>query len=69
MSDDANDLFPEPDAETLAWAERVRRNCVEAYGSNPLYQARAARDPDYWRTFYVGHVNWPDIESPSKKQK
>ncbi len=34
--------------------ELVRQQCVEQYSSSPLYQARAAKDPDYWKNFSTG---------------
>lgn len=37
--------------------ELVRQQCVEAYSKSPLYQARAAKDPDYWKNFSTGRVN------------
>lgn len=37
--------------------ELVRRECVEEYSSSPLWQARAAGNPDYWKRFYVGQAN------------
>ena len=37
--------------------ERVRQFCVEEYSQSPLWQARAAKDPHYWDTFYVGMYN------------
>lgn len=44
------------DAEILAQVERVRQRCVAEFSSSPLYQARAAKDPEYWNTFYVGRA-------------
>jgi len=41
------------------WAEqleRARLRSVEVFSSSPLYQARAAKDPEYWNTFSVGGV-------------
>lgn len=43
--------------EGRARRELVRQQCVEAYSKSPLYQARAAKDPDYWKTFSTGRVN------------
>ena len=37
--------------------ERVRLQCVKEYLTNPLHQARAAKDPNYWNNFYVGQYN------------
>lgn len=36
--------------------ERVRQRCVAEYSSSPLWQQRAAKDPDYWNRFYVGRA-------------
>lgn len=36
--------------------ELVRQRLVEEYSSAPLYQARAAKDPEYWNTFSIGRV-------------
>lgn len=36
--------------------ELVRQHCVKLFSSSPLYQARAAKDPEYWNTFYVGRA-------------
>ena len=36
--------------------EQVRIRLVEAHSSSPLYQARAAKDPEYWNKFYIGQV-------------
>ena len=43
--------------ENRAQRERVRLVCVAEYSSSPLYQAIAAKNPDYWKTFSVGRVN------------
>ena len=40
-----------------AHRESVRLQCVEEYSSNLLWQAKAAKDPQYWNNFYVGQVN------------
>jgi hypothetical protein len=37
--------------------ERVRQQCVAEYSSSPLWQARAAKDPEYWNKFSVGQAN------------
>lgn len=37
--------------------ELVRLRCVEEYSSSPLYQAMAAKDPEYWKNFSTGQVN------------
>lgn len=36
--------------------EQVRLRLVAIYSSSPLYQARAAKDPEYWNKFSVGGV-------------
>ena len=51
------------EAELRAHREKVRQVCVAEYATSPLYQARAAKDPDYWKTFSVGQWNLP----PEKK--
>lgn len=52
-----DDLLPPEVREELASRqEQVRLRLVAEYSSNPLYQARAAKDPDYWNTFYLGQV-------------
>lgn len=52
-----DDLLPPEVREALALQrEQVRLRLVAEYSSNPLYQARAAKDPDYWNTFYLGQV-------------
>lgn len=45
--------------------EQVRLRCVKEYSSNPLYQARAAKDPNYWNNFYVGRYNLPKAQDDS----
>ena len=40
-----------------AHRERGRVACGEDYSSNPLHQARAAKDPDYWNSFSIGQAN------------
>jgi hypothetical protein len=45
--------------EDVAWAkqqEQVRQRLVAEFSSAPLYQARAAKDPEYWNTFSIGRV-------------
>ena len=37
--------------------ERVRLHYVEVFASSPLYQARAAKDPNYWNNFNSGIVH------------
>ncbi len=44
-------------AANLAQREQVRQQCVAEYSSSPLWQQRAAKDPEYWNRFYVGRVN------------
>lgn len=34
--------------------KRVRQHSVAQFSSSPLYQERAAKDPDYWKNFSVG---------------
>jgi hypothetical protein len=41
----------------LARMELVRLVCVAEYSTSPLYQARAAKDPDYWNSFSMGRFN------------
>lgn len=43
--------------EGQATQELVRQECVSQYSSSPLYQARAEKDPDYWKNFSTGRVN------------
>lgn len=38
---------------------RVDQACAEVCSSSPLYQARAAKDPNYWKNFSVGGVSMP----------
>jgi len=45
--------------------EQVRLRCVEEYSSNPLHQARAAKDPNYWNNFYVGRYYLPKAQDDS----
>ena len=37
--------------------EQVRQRCVAEYSSSPLWMQRAEKDPEYWKTFYVGRHN------------
>jgi hypothetical protein len=46
----------ERERQRLEQRERVRRRCVTQYSTSPLYRARAARNPRYWDTFYVGVI-------------
>ena len=34
--------------EHLEHCERVKRHCVKVFSLSPLYQARAAKNPNYW---------------------
>lgn len=43
--------------EGQAKQELIRQDCVSQYSSSPLYQAMAAKDPDYWKNFPTGRVN------------
>lgn len=55
------------DSEKEAWdkeRELVRQQSVAQYLLSPLYQARAAKDPDYWRTFSTGRVNLRINDAP-----
>lgn len=36
--------------------ELVRQQLVAEFSSSPLYQARAAKDPEYWNKFSTGRV-------------
>lgn len=36
--------------------EQVRQRLVAEHSSAPLYQARAAKDPEYWNKFSIGQV-------------
>ncbi|MBI2276331.1 MAG: hypothetical protein HYU74_03150 [Dechloromonas sp.] len=57
------------EAQAAEQRELVRQACVAEYSSNPLYQARAAKDPDYWKSFSVGQHNYyprkADLPPPS----
>jgi hypothetical protein len=53
----SDDLWKEASAEQLAAHELVRRQCEEQFSSSPLYQARVAKDPDYWKTYCPGGVH------------
>lgn len=60
--DDPLGLTRPPTQEDLEWREKileVDRACAELYSSSPLYQARAAKDPSYWKTFSVGGISMP----------
>jgi hypothetical protein len=37
--------------------EQVRQQLVRECSQSPLYQARAAKDPNYWNEFYMGQVH------------
>jgi hypothetical protein len=43
--------------EGQAKQELIRQDCVSQYSPCPLYQAMAAKDPDYWKNFPTGRVN------------
>ena len=43
--------------QELEQAKRVRQRNVEVFSSSPLYQARAAKDPNYWNNFSCGIVH------------
>ena len=47
-------------AKLDAHEERVRVRLVAEYSSSPLWIARAAKDPDFWKNFSVGQHNLPD---------
>lgn len=51
------DWNEEKEREWRAHRERVRQQCVAEYSSSPLWQARAAKDPEYWNKFSVGRAN------------
>ena len=45
----------------LEHRERVRQRCVEVFTLSPLYQARAAKNPNYWKELgTMGGWNLPD---------
>lgn len=49
--------------EVAGWRrhrELVRQQCVRECSSSPIYQARAAKDPDYWKNFSMGQVHLYD---------
>lgn len=57
--DDPLGLTASPTSEELEWRakqELVRQRHVAVFSSSPMYQARAAKDPDYWSKFSVGGV-------------
>lgn len=47
----------EKDVELALKREQVRLRLVKELSSAPLYQARAAKDPEYWNTLYLGVVH------------
>lgn len=47
----------EKERKRLEHRELVRQQCVEQYSSSPLYQAAAAKDPDYWKNFSMGQAH------------
>lgn len=57
--DDPLGLTASLSPEQLRWLEeqrQVQQRLAVLYSSSPLYQARAAKDPNYWNTFSVGGV-------------
>ena len=53
----AEGAFPEElRAQWREERERVRQRCVKLFSASPLYQARAAKDPQYWDNFSVSIV-------------
>ena len=57
--DDPLGLNASPTQEDLEFREQLERariRSVAVFSSSPLYQARAAKDPEYWNKFYVGGV-------------
>jgi hypothetical protein len=38
-------------------ARRVKQHYVEVFSSSPLYQARAAKDPNFWSNWNSGIVH------------
>ena len=41
----------------LEQSRRVRQRNVELFSSSPLYQARAAKNPNFWNNWNSGIVN------------
>ena len=52
----SDDLWPEASEQEMQEYERVRQRSVAEFSYSPLYQAMAAKDPEYWNTFYVGRA-------------
>jgi hypothetical protein len=50
-------LPTQKDLEWRAHLELVRQQCVAEFSSSPLYQAAAAKDPEYWNEFSMGRVH------------
>lgn len=50
------DFDLETQRQVLDQVEAVRQRCVQAFSAAPLYAARAAKDPDYWKRFSVGQA-------------
>ena len=56
---------PSPGTGSTNWPElsateredRVRALFAARHSSHPLYAARAAKDPDFWKTYSVGAPN------------
>jgi hypothetical protein len=44
-------------AEWDRHTELVMQQCVKEFSASPLYQARAAKDPNYWKEFSMGVVH------------
>ncbi|MGZ4161105.1 MAG: hypothetical protein ACXVNF_09985 [Neobacillus sp.] len=54
--------------ECMRHYEKVRCYAEKTLSASPLYQARVAKDPDYWKTYSPGFWNLPGVESPSRKK-
>lgn len=54
------DWTEEKEAALSARRELIRQRCVAIFSSSPLYQAAAAKDPEYWNNFSVGLKKLPD---------
>lgn len=44
------------------WQELVRQHCEKSWCSSPLHQARAAKNPNYWKELSPGLWNLPDMD-------
>ena len=51
------DWNEEKERQAQEHLELVRLQCVEEYSSSPLYQARAEKNPDYWKNLSTGLVH------------